>query len=275
MKNDRNTKPKSKKGVAALVIIYSLAVLVLLAIIGLLLFGKVQLPFFQEETEPATTAAASAAPEVTTAVPTTKELTAPPRFEVPDVVGMSAVDAYEALNTAGIRFVITREYSEDVAVDTVMDQSPEGGETVLADERVSLVLSKGIDNTDPSVPPTTSPKKKKKSKTEATDAAEKEPDEKQDSASKGDYLLEGSDSRYIENSEAAKLSEDELTLALNEIYARHGRRFSTPEIQKYFESKKWYKGTVAPENFNESTLNEYELANISTIVSVMEEKGYR
>jgi RAB protein geranylgeranyltransferase component A len=37
------------------------------------------------------------------------------------------------------------------------------------------------------------------------------------------------------------LSEKDLSLARNEIYARHGASFSTAEIQKYFDKCAWYK----------------------------------
>ena len=41
-------------------------------------------------------------------------------------------------------------------------------------------------------------------------------------------------------------------IARNEIYARHGRKFNDSELQAYFNSKSWYKGTVNPEDFSTS-----------------------
>ena len=66
----------------------------------------------------------------------------------------------------------------------------------------------------------------------------------------GDYILEGSDSRYITEKEVENLSEAERRLAKNEIYARHGRMFDSADLQDYFESKSWYKGTVQPSDFD-------------------------
>ena len=75
-------------------------------------------------------------------------------------------------------------------------------------------------------------------------------DEEQDSSKDGDYILEGSDSRYITEKEVENLSEAERRLAKNEIYARHGRMFDSADLQDYFESKSWYKGTVKPSDFD-------------------------
>lgn len=93
-------------------------------------------------------------------------------------------------------------------------------------------------------------------------------DEEQDSSTDRDYILEGSDSRYITEKEVENLSDTDRRLAKNEIYARHGRMFNSADLQDYFESKSWYKGTVKPSDFDESVLNKYEKANIDLISSM-------
>ncbi len=45
-------------------------------------------------------------------------------------------------------------------------------------------------------------------------------------------------------------SQWELNLMRNEIFARHGRHFRRPALQKYFESQPWYKGQYTPEAFD-------------------------
>jgi len=50
----------------------------------------------------------------------------------------------------------------------------------------------------------------------------------------------------------------------HEIYARHGKVFKEPWLQKYFSSFDWYK---ADPNFSDSALTEVEKKNISTIVA--------
>ncbi len=87
-----------------------------------------------------------------------------------------------------------------------------------------------------------------------------------------EYILPDSDSRYYTESELSDLSSDELRLARNEIYARHGRKFDSTDLQEYFGSQSWYKGTIDPDDFQESSLNEYEKANLDTIMAVEESK---
>lgn len=84
-------------------------------------------------------------------------------------------------------------------------------------------------------------------------------------AAKRDYICPGSDSRYLTESDVSGLSDWELLLARNEIYARHGRKFDDPDIRAYFESKSWYNGTIDPDNFDASVFNVYEKANIEFI----------
>lgn len=85
----------------------------------------------------------------------------------------------------------------------------------------------------------------------------------------GEYFFPDSDSRYLTDEELSRYSSEDLELAKNEIYARHGRRFVTQRMAGYFNEKTWYQGTVDPEAFDamdpESVFNEYELANISKL----------
>ena len=74
--------------------------------------------------------------------------------------------------------------------------------------------------------------------------------------------------RYFPAEDFADCPEDILVLAKNEIYARHGRMFLDREIYKYFLTRMWYEPTYAPEEFDESCLNEYEKANIELLVSL-------
>lgn len=81
--------------------------------------------------------------------------------------------------------------------------------------------------------------------------------------------------RYLTDEEIAAYSADQLELAKNEIYARHGRQFVTEYISDYFNSKSWYQGTVDPETFDaqqDSVFNEYEMANIAKIAEWEERK---
>lgn len=83
----------------------------------------------------------------------------------------------------------------------------------------------------------------------------------------GDYIFPESDSRYLTDDDLSGYSSDQLELAKNEIYARHGRKFVTPRIADYFNSKSWYEGTIDGYTFDAQTdvFNEYENANIQKI----------
>ena len=263
--DDDDNEETEKEGVGtgikvAFGIIITLIVL-LSAAVGLVLFGdsfgiNVKSLFVQETTAAPTEMPTAAL--VTTAEPTTQA----PTYSVPYVVGMTAKDAYYELNDAGVKYSIRREYSETVKAEVVLGQEPESG-YVTGDETVIIIISKGVDRPDTTVPPTTKGDKKKDKEKETTAPAS------------GDYLLNNSDKRIIERSEVENMSEKQITYALNEIYARRGRKFKSADLQAYFNSKPWYKGTIEPSQFDENSLNQYEKANVQIILSVMREKGYR
>lgn len=92
-----------------------------------------------------------------------------------------------------------------------------------------------------------------------------------------DYVIPDSDSRYITEEDLNGLSEYEVLLARNEIYARHGRIFNNEELNEYFTSKSWYNPTVTGADFTEeyaaSVFNEFEIINITTIVQYEKAHG--
>ena len=79
------------------------------------------------------------------------------------------------------------------------------------------------------------------------------------------YILPNSNSRYLTESDLYGLTKEQLRIARNEIYARHGRLFDSQDLQNYFNSQSWYNGRIKPANFSESVLNQYEKANIALI----------
>lgn len=90
-----------------------------------------------------------------------------------------------------------------------------------------------------------------------------------------DYIFPDSSSRYISESELYNLTADQCCFARNEIYARHHRLFATDYIQAYFNSKSWYSGTIAPENFSPDLLNEIETVNVATILNYEQRMGWQ
>lgn len=82
----------------------------------------------------------------------------------------------------------------------------------------------------------------------------------------GEFIFADSDNRCLTAGDLAGLDADTLRYARNEIYARHGRRFNDPELQSYFDSKSWYQGIIAPEDFQESMLSDIEQKNAELIL---------
>ena len=83
--------------------------------------------------------------------------------------------------------------------------------------------------------------------------------------SDGSYMTMYSSSRRLTASDLYGLSKEQLKIARNEIYARHGRLFDSESLQFYFNSKSWYHGTIAPSAFSEDLLSQVEKDNIKLI----------
>lgn len=103
----------------------------------------------------------------------------------------------------------------------------------------------------------------------AYDTDEEEPEEYG-----GAYILENSDREYISERTIRGLSDRELKLARNEIYARKGKIFDDRELREYFMSKSWYEGTIHPDDFSEDMLSNVEKANVEMIRAEEESRGY-
>lgn len=91
---------------------------------------------------------------------------------------------------------------------------------------------------------------------------------KEEELENSEYIFPNSDGEYLLDSEVMNLSKETLALGRNEIIARHGRIFTNEKYKEYFESKSWYEGTIAPEEFDnnyDNLLNETEKKNIELI----------
>ena len=89
------------------------------------------------------------------------------------------------------------------------------------------------------------------------------------------YYIFPSDRQYITQADLDARSRDEIRLILNEMYARHGYIFSTPQYRQYFESQQWYRGTSTDQNEVMSYFNAYETANKNFIIKYEEAHGWR
>jgi len=86
-------------------------------------------------------------------------------------------------------------------------------------------------------------------------------DEKGHDTSSSDYFLPASDKKVMSEEDVANLTKDQLRLARNEIYARHGYVFKSEDLQTYFSSKSWY----LPDQSFDGSLNEIEKENVNFI----------
>lgn len=80
-----------------------------------------------------------------------------------------------------------------------------------------------------------------------------------------EYILPESDSRYYTEDEISDMGVQVLCYAKNEIYARHGRLFNSPELSEYFKLQPWYYGHISPSDFSDSVLNKYESTNVQRL----------
>ncbi|MEY8460737.1 YARHG domain-containing protein [Eggerthellaceae bacterium 24-137] len=84
-----------------------------------------------------------------------------------------------------------------------------------------------------------------------------------------EYILPASDSTTYTREELEGLSDWELYIARNEIFARRGRQFSNADLIDYFEARPWYNGEYEPADFDSwFTPNEFEKANTDLILEV-------
>ena len=102
----------------------------------------------------------------------------------------------------------------------------------------------------------------------------------------GSIQIEGEDVRYdvnqyvipvssmvaLEKEHFENLSNNELWIARNEIYARHGKIFQNEYLSSYFQSCSWYEAKEGKNEIDERELNEVEIANLNLIIAA--EKKY-
>lgn len=88
------------------------------------------------------------------------------------------------------------------------------------------------------------------------------------------YLF-NSDKEYITNEYLDTLSQKQVRLILNEMYARHGYIFNLDEYIQYFSSRPWYVPKYTSADQAESYFNDVEKYNKKIIVNYEISKGWR
>lgn len=91
----------------------------------------------------------------------------------------------------------------------------------------------------------------------------------------GGFVLPDSSTRYYARAELEPLSDWDLYIARNEIYARHGRGFKNEDLRSYFASCSWYVERYTPEAFEAmpSPLNDVEKKNADLMLAIETERN--
>ena len=81
-----------------------------------------------------------------------------------------------------------------------------------------------------------------------------------------EYILPDSDKKYYSADDLSGFSKEDLRLARNEIYARHGYIFKDGGMQSYFGLQSWYTPTT--NDVPDTELNDFEKANLGLIKEI-------
>lgn len=84
------------------------------------------------------------------------------------------------------------------------------------------------------------------------------------------WIIPDSDRRTLTRGELNAMSLQQLYLARNEVFARHGYDFSTPLLQRYFASRSWYRRQPG---FKSPSLSATEARNADLILAVEKANG--
>jgi len=241
--NQNYVEYKQKKNntglIVAITVVSAIAVIAVCLCIYFLAFNNKNENSVLSDTSTSETTTITEVTTTTFSETTTQRETTTVSRIVPIITGMYKDSAIDMLRNNGIKYRLDYEYSSTYEKDYVFSQSPSSGAFMSDNQIVTVYISRG------ELPVST------------------------------DYILPYSDIEYISESELVGMDKRTSELALNEIYARHGRKFNDSSIQSYFNEKSWYDGFIEPEDFSDSVFNKYETKNIATIDSYMKKKGYR
>ena len=87
------------------------------------------------------------------------------------------------------------------------------------------------------------------------------------------FILPQSGSQYLTQDDLAGMTPQLLCYARNEIFARNGRTFLSPELQMYFDDRYWYTPLYSPEQFSFDMLSSIEQANADLLLAAEEAAG--
>jgi hypothetical protein len=86
----------------------------------------------------------------------------------------------------------------------------------------------------------------------------------------GSFIFPNSNCAYLSQNQVSRLTNFELGIARNEIYARHGYIFSLEQFRSYFNAQSWYRPITT-----NVTLNNIEDYNVQLIKAEEDRRGIK
>lgn len=271
--NKENVKKKKNKFI---IILCAVVIAAALGFIGFCVYNGLSNSSTDNK---ATTAETATSVEVTTqasstAMPTTvpattEQVTTSSSYNnVVPVVGYGYSYGKKLLEQAGFTVEISDyEYSYDYPEGYIISQTPEGDTSASTGTVVKLVISSGQIQRETEAPATQA-HQSSNSQNSSSGNSNSQSSSNTNTNNNGGFIFPNSDSSYLSNAQVSALSDNDLQLAINEIYARRGRIFKDAGLNAYFNSQSWYEGKYTAEEFEKNVkFNTYEQKNLQLLIN--------
>lgn len=276
--NKENVKKKKNKFI---IILCAVVIAAALGFIGFCVYNGLSNSSADNKT---TTAETATSTEVTTQAPstampttvpaTTEQVTTSSSYNnVVPVVGYGYSYGKKLLEQAGFTVEISDyEYSYDYPEGYIISQTPEGDTSASTGTVVKLVISSGQIQRETEAPATqaqqSSNRQNSSSGNSNSQSSNAQSSSNTNTNNNGGFIFTNSDSSYLSNAQVSALSDNDLQLAINEIYARRGRIFKDASLNAYFNSQSWYEGKYTAEEFEKNVkFNTYEQKNLQLLIN--------
>lgn len=271
--NKENVKKKKNKFI---IILCAVVIAAALGFIGFCVYNGLSNSSTDNK---ATTAETATSAVVTTQAPstampttvpaTTEQVTTSSSYNnVVPVVGYGYSYGKKLLEQAGFTVEISDyEYSYDYPEGYIISQTPEGDTSASTGTVVKLVISSGQIQRETEAPATQA-QQSSNSQSSASGNSNSQSSSNTNTNNNGGFIFPNSDSSYLSNAQVSALSDNDLQLAINEIYARRGRIFKDASLNAYFNSQSWYEGKYTAEEFEKNVkFNTYEQKNLQLLIN--------
>lgn len=275
---EENVKKKKNKFI---IVLCAVVIAAALGFIGFCVYNGLSNSSTDNKT---TTAETATSAEVTTQAPstampttvpaTTEQVTTSSSYNnVVPVVGYGYSYGKKLLEQAGFTVEISDyEYSYDYPEGYIISQTPEGDTSASTGTVVKLVISSGQIQRETEAPAIqaqqSSNSQNSSSGNSNSQSSNTQSSSNTNTNSNGGFIFPNSDSSYLSNAQVSALSDNNLQLAINEIYARRGRIFKDASLNTYFNSQSWYEGKYTAEEFEKNVkFNTYEQKNLQLLIN--------